>query len=208
MPEPTLISDEYRALNQSLHDSNAGYGANGHRWARLVRHLVAQHGLADVLDYGCGKQTLKRALPGLTVRGYDPAFPELAATPAPADLVVCGDVLEHVEPGSVDAVLDDLARCTKKLAFLVIATRPARKTLPDGRNAHLSQMPASRWLEKIVARFDVLYLCDHQPEFDLPGLKARVARWAVDDVRMAAPQKGEVVFLVAARAAQAGSASR
>lgn len=208
MPDSSLISDEYRALNQSLHDSNAGYGANGHRWARLVRHLVAQHGLRDVLDYGCGKQTLKGALPDITVRGYDPAFAELAATPEPADLVVCGDVLEHVEPGHVDAVLDDLARCTKRLGFLVIATRPARKTLPDGRNAHLSQMPASRWLEKIVTRFDVVYMCDHQPEFDGDSLKSRVARWAIDDVRMAAPQKGEVVFLVAARLAQGGAASR
>lgn len=200
MADSSLISDDYRALNQSLHDSNSRYGAGGHRWARLVKQLVTTHGLVDVLDYGCGKQTLAKALPGITVRGYDPAFAELAQTPAPADLVVCGDVLEHVEPEHVDAVLDDLARCTRRMAFLVIATRPARKVLPDGRNAHLSQMPASRWLEKILARFDLLYLCDHLSEFDGQGLKDRIARWALDDIRMASPQKGEVVFLVSARA--------
>jgi hypothetical protein len=194
-----LISDEYRALNKALHGSNTHYGAAGHRWARLVRQLVKHHALADVLDYGCGKQTLAKALPGITVRGYDPAFEALAATPAPADLVVCGDVLEHIEPQHVDAVLDDLARCTRRLAFLAIATRPARKVLSDGRNAHLSQMPASRWLEKILARFDLLYMCDHMTEFDDRGLKGRIAQWAQGDVRMAAPQKGEVLFLASAR---------
>lgn len=199
MSRTKLITDEYRALNQSLHDSDARYGANGHRWARLVRLLVQQNGLRDVLDYGCGKQTLAKALPGITVRGYDPAFEELSATPAPADLVVCGDVLEHVEPDLIDAVLDDLSRCTLRLAFLVIATRPARKTLPDGRNAHLSQMSASRWMEKILRRFDVLYMCDHMSAMAQRGVKAKLANWALDDIRIAVPQKGEVAFLLAPR---------
>jgi hypothetical protein len=200
MNDSTLITDEYRALNRQLHESNQSYGTSGHRWAPLVRHLVQRHRLADVLDYGCGKQTLARALPGIKVHGYDPAFAELSATPAPADLVVCGDVLEHVEPQQLEAVFDDLARCTRRLAFLVVATRPARKTLPDGRNAHLSQMSASRWLEKVLPRFDVLYMSDHFAEFDDDGLVSKVSRWALRDVRMAAPQHGEVVFLVAARA--------
>jgi hypothetical protein len=156
-----------------------------------------------VLDYGCGKQTLARALPGIAVRGYDPAFTELSATPTPADLVVCGDVLEHVEPAHLDAVLDDLMRCTKRMALLVVATRPARKTLPDGRNAHLSRMPANRWMELILARFDVKFMADHLPEFDERGWRSRLANWAVRDVRMAAPEHGEVVFLVAAKGTSA-----
>ena len=199
MTESSLISDEYRALNSALHDSNERYGAGGHRWARLVKHLVERHRLADVLDYGCGKQTLKKALPGIKVHGYDPAFKELAATPQPADLVVCGDVLEHVEPEKLDAVLDDLARCTRRFAFLVVATRPARKVLSDGRNAHLSQMPGSRWLERILPRFDVLYMCDHFDEFDEGGFKSRMTNWSLQDVRMAAPQRGEVIVLAGAR---------
>ena len=203
MTNSTLITEEYRALNRELHESNQSYGTSGHRWAPLVRHLVQRRQLVDVLDYGCGKQTMARALPGIKVHGYDPAFEELSAPPAPADLVVCGDVLEHVEPQQLDAVLDDLARCTRRLAFLVVATRPARKTLPDGRNAHLSQMSASRWMEKVLQRFDVLYMSDHFAEFDDAGLVGKVSRWALRDVRMAAPQRGEVVFLVAARAASA-----
>lgn len=196
MPESSVISDEYRALNHALHCSDATYGTSGHQWAPLVRQLVARHGLADVLDYGCGKQTLARALPDLQVRGYDPAFDDLSAPPAPADLVVCGDVLEHVEPQHVAAVFDDLARCTRRFAFLVVATRPARKQLADGRNAHLCQLPASCWLAYILPRFDLKFMSDHLPEFEDRGWKQYLARWALHDVRMATPQRGEVVFLL------------
>ncbi|MBX3645041.1 MAG: class I SAM-dependent methyltransferase [Rubrivivax sp.] len=195
-----VISDDYRTLNRELHRSSAAYGTSGRQWAPLVRHLVKRHGLSDVLDYGCGKQTLAKALPDIKVWGYDPAFEDLAALPAPADLVVCGDVLEHVEPEHLEAVFDDLVRCTRRLAFLVVATRPARKQLADGRNAHLSLMPASRWLSYILPRFDVMYMAEHLPEFNDRGWRQRIARWALPDVGMAAPQSGEVVFLLSKKA--------
>lgn len=209
MPDSLLISDAYRDLNRSLHDGDASYGISGRQWAPLVRHLVERHGLTDVLDYGCGKQTLARALPGIEVRGYDPAFEELSAPPTPADLVVCGDVLEHVEPAHLDAVLDDLVRCTRRYAFLVIATRPARKRLEDGRNAHLSLMPAGGWVQRIVPRFDLVYMADHLPEYEDRGWVQRIARWAVRDLRMAVPGRGELVLLATARAARscAGAAA-
>lgn len=154
------ISDEYRRLNQSLHDTNTGYGAFGHRWVDPVAKLVQVEGLTSVLDYGCGKGTLLAALgqrfgDGLRLSGYDPAMPVYAAAPQPAELVVCGDVLEHVEPEHLDAVLDDLARLTVRFAFLVVSVRPAQKTLPDGRNAHLIQQPYRWWLPKLWARWDI-----------------------------------------------------
>ena len=49
----------------------------------------------------------------------------------------CGDVLEHVEPEYLQDVLADIKRCMKRAGLLVISTIPAKKTLPDGRNAHL-----------------------------------------------------------------------
>ncbi len=87
--------------------------------------------------------------------GYDPAIEGLDDEPEPADLVVCGDVLEHIEPECLDAVLDDLKRCTVKAIFLTVATRPAKKTLSDGRNAHLIQQPAEWWLPKIMQRWEL-----------------------------------------------------
>jgi 2-polyprenyl-3-methyl-5-hydroxy-6-metoxy-1,4-benzoquinol methylase len=109
----------------------------------------------DVLDYGCGKATLSASLP-FYIKCYDPCIEEYSAPPRPADIVVCTDVLEHIEPDYVGAVLDDLMRLTKVLAFLSIASRPAKKTLPDGRNAHLIQERYEWWLPQIWKRFDIM----------------------------------------------------
>ena len=90
---------------------------------------------------------------------YDPAIPEWSAPPAPSDFVVCIDVLEHVEPEFIDNVLDDLARLTLKIGFFTVTTVPAKKTLPDGRNAHLIQMPPGWWLPKFLDRFELVKFC-------------------------------------------------
>lgn len=143
-----LITDEYRKLNEALHASNDGYGRGGHKWADLVRQILAQTNATTVLDYGCGKKTLQEAL-GFEIANYDPAVPGCDAPPEPADVVMCSDVLEHIEPECLDAVLCDIRRCTREVALLVVATRPAKKTLADGRNAHLIQKPINWWLNEI-----------------------------------------------------------
>jgi tetratricopeptide (TPR) repeat protein len=154
-PRKTVISTDYAQLNAELHARNPQYGTSGQRWASVVSGLAGWLPTLDILDYGCGKQTLAASLPRLPVRGYDPALPGLNAKPEPADLVVCTDVLEHVEPELVDNVLDDLARVTRKLGFFTVATRPAVKVLADGRNAHLTQQPIEWWLAKFKQRFSV-----------------------------------------------------
>jgi FkbM family methyltransferase len=122
----------------------------------VVAALADRVEAIQILDYGCGKQTLAAALPDRQVRGYDPAIPALSAPAAPADLVVCTDVLEHVEPSCIEDVLDDLCRVTGKAALITVATRPAVKTLADGRNAHLTVKPFTWWKEHFLARFDLL----------------------------------------------------
>lgn len=102
----------------------------------------------DILDYGCGKRTLEEAL-GFPIANYDPAIPGLDEAPQPADIVSCTDVLEHIEPDCLPAVLSDIRRVTKRAVFLTIATRPAKKFLADGRNAHLIQQPARWWVEQL-----------------------------------------------------------
>lgn len=151
-----LISTEYAKLNQQLHEARPDYGAGGHRWAVLVNTLGSLVDAASILDYGCGKGTLSTALPDLNIRSYDPAIPGLNKSPEPADLVVCTDVLEHVELECVENVLDDLCRVTQKLALLTVATRPAVKTLADGRNAHVTVRPFSWWRQRLLSRFDIL----------------------------------------------------
>ena len=154
-----IISAEYATLNRAMH-ARGNYGVSGHRWAPMVHDLARQCEAATVLDYGCGTGTLRQALErahGLTlpyrVLEYDPAIPGKEDKPRRADIVVCGDVLEHVEPAFLRDVLDDIAETAERAVFLVIATTPANKHLPDGRNAHLIVEHAEWWLPQIIARW-------------------------------------------------------
>lgn len=152
--KPELISAEYRGLNAQLHRENLAYGVGGGRHAPAILKLTEDLKTTSVLDYGAGKRYLGKALP-FPIWEYDPAFPEISASPRPADIVACCDVLEHIEPEKLHLVLDDLARVTKKLGYFVIHTGPAQKTLPDGRNTHLLQHGKGWWASKLDKHFQV-----------------------------------------------------
>jgi hypothetical protein len=115
-------------------------------------------GLTDVLDYGCGKGNL-----GIG-RKYDPAIPEYAKDPDPADLVVCTDVLEHIEPECLEDVLKHIQSKCRKKAFFVISTRPAKKILPDGRNAHLIIQPSGWWVSTLSRYFSIESTSQKKPD--------------------------------------------
>lgn len=151
-----LISDNYRQLNAEMHAAKPQYGASGGKSARMVLDLVRRYKAKTVLDYGCGKGTLRPTIDyAVEVREYDPAVKAKEAAPAMADLVVCTDVLEHIEMECLDAVLDDIRRCTGKAAYLAVHLRESAKHLPDGRNAHILLRPYRWWLERIVARWEL-----------------------------------------------------
>lgn len=154
MAAPQVITSEYRQLNQKLHEQNCYYGVSGHLRADTVLGLAQQLNTQDVLDYGCGKGTLAKQLPW-PIKEYDPAIPGKDHDPVPADIVICTDVLEHVEPTLLNNVLMDLGRCSKRLAYLVIHTGPSMKTLPDGRNTHLIQQNRLWWYEQLEKWFEV-----------------------------------------------------
>lgn len=139
-----LISDAYRELNRQL--LATGWGASADLWVDRVHQLRSKIG-GDVLDYGCGQGVL-----GIG-RQYDPCVHGKDGEPEPAELVCCIDVLEHVEPEFLDAVLEHIASLTKDTAFLVISTQPAVAVLPDGRNAHLTVQTAPWWRERIGKHF-------------------------------------------------------
>ena len=161
-----LITEAYREQNALLHQKDPGYGAGaGGKCGGKVRELMQTYATQSVLDYGCGKGTLAKLLP--SVRNYDPAMPEFSAPPEPADIVICRDVMEHVEADCIDDVLDDIKRLTRKVAWLNIVCRPATKNLPDGRNTHISVYPRAWWLDKLRERFTVLKDAGDELEFSV-----------------------------------------
>lgn len=152
-----LISDAYRAEQERLH-MDPEYGTASVSYAKMVESIINRLQVSQLLDYGCGKARLMRAInPGHAVKFqcYDPAIPGMAGTPIPMQMVTCIDVLEHVEPECLDNVLDDLVRVTEVIGFFTVCTEPAEKELADGRNAHLIQQPPEWWLPKFMERFEL-----------------------------------------------------
>ena len=119
-----LISPEYLELNQQMHFQYPEWGNSSWQYAGVVTALCALYETRDVLDYGCGIGRLQDELK-FTIQQYDPAMPQRAARPVPADIIFCGDVMEHIEPDCLDAVLDHIARLTKRAAFITVTTVPA-----------------------------------------------------------------------------------
>ena len=156
-----MISKDYLEQQIELH-KNPKYGVASLGYAPIVKNLFTQINAKSISDYGAGKCNLRSGLEKHGLRDfsyfpYDPVFPEYGP-PSKGDLVCCIDVLEQVEIPFVDNVLKDLASVTTKFGFFTIATGPAMKTLPDGRNAHLIQKPTSWWLPKLSRFFEVQQL--------------------------------------------------
>lgn len=160
----SLISEDYRSLNEKLHSSNPAYGTSGKKWANTIHQLALSLQTTDILDYGCGKSTLANNLP-FKINQYDPAVSRYSTRPIPADIVVCTDVLEHIEPENLDTVLDDIKSLTRIMGFFTVATRPAKKVLEDGRNAHLIQESVDWWIPKFISRFHIKNINVEEDEF-------------------------------------------
>ena len=174
-----LISDEYRDLNSQMHREKK-YGFGGSDWTDKVEQLRNELKLKTVLDYGCGQGTLGAALGNPEwFREYDPAIPGKEYPPRiVSDLVVCTDVLEHIEPDKLDSVLKHINSLSRNLAFFSISTVPAEKHLSDGRNAHINLRSSEFWLKEIKRRFIV-----SEAKVSADGGTLLVVGQSIDDVR-------------------------
>ncbi len=159
-----LITPEYKQLQEQFHNERQDYGISGKRHIETVLAFSQKLNTRDILDYGAGKGTLQKGLP-FPIQNYDPCCPEYAARPIPANLVVCTDVLEHIEHECLSEVLDDLANLTKQVLFLNVSCRPASKFLPDGRNAHILQQTPNWWLTWLLPRFNLQSFQANEGEF-------------------------------------------
>jgi hypothetical protein len=153
IPVGDRISADYLESQKQMHANPRGYGQRGDHWAGTVVEIARKHEIASILDYGCGAGSLAKALERhgrFVVREYDPAIPGKDGIPSFADMVVCTDVLEHIEPDKLDNVLAHIRMLTRKVAFVVIATRPANKCLPNGENAHLIIENGHWWRARVL----------------------------------------------------------
>lgn len=131
----------------------------GQHFALYIAELAELAKAKSIIDYGCGKGTLEKALqarwmqvPVCDIVSYDPCVAGREMK-RPCDLVACTDVLEHIEPECLETVLADMKAMMLRVGFFSIHTGPAMKHLPDGRNAHLIQKPYTWWFNKLAEYF-------------------------------------------------------
>lgn len=144
-----LISPQYRELLLRKH-SRMEWGADGDKHVENAKAFLEFLQAETVLDYGCGEQKFAEAMKPQRVSGFDPGIPGKEGMPKPCDLVVCTDVLEHVELEKLPNVFGHMRSICLKGAYVVIATRPAKTLLPDGRNAHLIVRHEKWWTQGLL----------------------------------------------------------
>jgi hypothetical protein len=165
LPDHAYVSLNYQQQLREIHSSTEWGNTGKNHWEDIDK-IASDIKVRSFLDYGAGhgslKKRLQEKLPGkYRVKEYEPGIEEKSSRPDPSNLVVCCDVLEHVEPALIEHVLDELKRVTLEKGFFTVSCQLAKKKLPDGRNAHLIVEPISWWKNKIEKRFKILSIADY-----------------------------------------------
>ena len=167
-PRYTELLTMYRTMHDHG-DSNYGIAAQDMfsgislpPQAIRIRNMIKELGAETTLDYGCGKAMLYNSSPlQLGDESYnsvkefwgvketmlfDPGYKPYSAFPTKkADLVISTDVLEHCPEQDVTWILKEIFSFASKGVYLNISSYPARKTLPNGENAHCTVRPQHWW---------------------------------------------------------------
>lgn len=127
-----------------------------------IKALIDATGAKNVLDYGAGKGAQYRPQPivvearqmadgvaeywDVEVACYDPGYAGYSKLPDAAfDGVVCTDVLEHCPEEDLAWIVDEIFAFARRFVYLNVACFPARKSLPNGENAHATVRPPEWW---------------------------------------------------------------
>lgn len=142
-------------LNSELHQSNKHYGTAAKHRKKEIVDFCKKVGNREILDYGCGKGMLKQVLGSkYVVHEFDPAIPgKDQLNPRKYPVVVCVDVMEHVEPVYIQEVLFHLKELTESGIYFAISLKRGTRRMADGSFAHKSVFNAAWWFEVLSAHF-------------------------------------------------------
>lgn len=183
-----LITPEYQALLQKKH-AQKPWGGAGASWIPDIVRLMIEYQMRGmnpitrepelaptILDYGAGRHsfydTMLWLMPHVSVSEYDPGvksidrWPPLGCIPPMKfDLVLCTDVMEHVEEQFVNATFRRIKEVTKYAALFNIALTSSKSLLPNGANAHLTIHPAEWWENEAMRVFTEMEILSHRKGF-------------------------------------------
>ena len=163
-----VVSDEYRKLLE--HETKRPWGGAVIGSVPRIYNYAIDHNCKSILDYGSGKSDFLKTLNekisdhNLIINQYEPGRPELAHDPEVNDMTVCVDVLEHIEPEKLDAVLDHIYQKTNKIFYFKVCLVPAQGVLADGRNLHLIIEDKEFWIDKLSKYYtleDIVFTSAH-----------------------------------------------
>lgn len=114
----------------------------------------------SLLDYGCGSGNLGESINTVfnivDMTNYDPFVEKYSKEPEGIfDVIACCDVLEHVEIQCVPNTIKYISDKVRYAVIFCIACGDAKKTLPDGRNAHITQKSPQWWINEISKKLYV-----------------------------------------------------
>lgn len=160
--------EQYRQLY------SPNYGATAYLYFDEIAKEVLKLNPKSILDFGCGRSDLVAHFwkdGQRRVEKYDPAIPRFEMMPAGEfGLVLCTDVLEHILMSDVQRILNEIANKSRNALF-TISLRPARKQLPDGRNAHVTLLTEDEWTRWVGSTFGRATKVQHQAGEHLLMLK-------------------------------------
>jgi hypothetical protein len=144
---------------ESLEQANLFHKQNKNNWIgealaeykHDINKIIKEFDVKSILDYGCGKAEFQKYIfeKNLKITNFDPAYEEFSKKPVGFfDLVLCIDVMEHIEESKVEEVFADIFSYSNKV-FLTISCYPAIQTLPNGKNAHYTIKEPNWWENKL-----------------------------------------------------------
>lgn len=139
-----MIRDEYKKQLKETRDGWEGWGSSAVRNAgpEIVRYLNKHKEIITVLDFGCGTGVLgdyvrENVDRQLVWTEYDPSVEGKDTIPEGVfDLIITVDVMEHIEPESLDETMDWIRQHGWR-QYHHIDCNETRDRLPDGRDVHL-----------------------------------------------------------------------
>ena len=134
-----------------------------------IKAMIEATNSKTILDYGAGKGLQYRpqkiivggrhVADGVAeywdaeVSCYDPGHAPYSALPKGVfDGVISTDVLEHCPEQDLPWILDEILGYARKFVYLNVACFPARKSLPNGENAHVTIRSPDWWAGLVRAR--------------------------------------------------------
>ena len=134
-----------------------------------IKNIIKKTNAKSILDYGSGKGVQYTKIPVIIkdtgkkynsipeywgidkLKCYDPCYAPFNKLPSETfDGVICTDVLEHCPEEDIDWIIKGLFSFATRFVYANIACYPAKKTLPNGENAHCTIQPIQWWEHKII----------------------------------------------------------